>query len=228
MKVHPLAELFPMDDDDLDALAADIAANGQRLPVIVDPDGVLLDGRRRSEACRRIGREPEAEVYDGDPVALIVSLNVERRHLSAGQRAVIAAQALRLDSSASGRKRGVGQAAERIGVHRQRIAEATLVLDHAPELAPHVVEGLVLLADAHAIARMHQHDAEYEEPSPDLGWAEECAALERDGWSAPCSPSPATRRCVASSPRWVNPSRPGSTEVNGSPPRPARSTSSTS
>jgi len=40
--IHPAADLFPMmKDDELDALAADIKANGQQQPVAVHRDLVL-------------------------------------------------------------------------------------------------------------------------------------------------------------------------------------------
>ena len=93
--VHPFAARFPMlDDDDLADLAADIAANGQREPITLNLDGVLIDGRNRLEACRRAGVEPTWETRDiADPVAFILSLNVRRRHLTKRQIAMAVAMA---------------------------------------------------------------------------------------------------------------------------------------
>ena len=93
MKVHPVAEWFPLlDEEELAALAEDIRANGLRTPITVDPSGVLLDGRNRLAACKRIGIEPTREVYDGDAVAFIIGANLHRRHLSVDQRGLIAAR----------------------------------------------------------------------------------------------------------------------------------------
>lgn len=92
---HPAADLFPlMGADELASLAEDIKANGLRQPVVLDADGRVLDGRNRLRACEAAGVEPqfvtvEAEV---DPVALVVSLNVKRRNMTASQRAVSAAE----------------------------------------------------------------------------------------------------------------------------------------
>lgn len=85
--VHPVAALFPMlAGEELDALAADIKANGLQQAVVVK-DGVLLDGRNRLAACEREGVEPTFREYEGDnPTAFIVSANLKRRHLTREQR----------------------------------------------------------------------------------------------------------------------------------------------
>ena len=95
-KIHPAAEAFPMlGTEELQELSDDIKANGLREPIWMydDPEHgrVLLDGRNRMEACRIAGVDPVERDYDGsDPVAFIVSQNVHRRHMSAGQRAAAA------------------------------------------------------------------------------------------------------------------------------------------
>jgi hypothetical protein len=51
LKNHPYADLFPMmSTAELEALTADIAANGLRHP-IVRYKGMVLDGRNRLLAC---------------------------------------------------------------------------------------------------------------------------------------------------------------------------------
>jgi 16S rRNA G966 N2-methylase RsmD len=93
---HPAADLFPMlDGDELQSLADDIAVNGLMEPLTLydDPDlGVtLLDGRNRLAACRLAVVEPATKYYDGpDPVRFVVSENIHRRHLTTGQRAMLA------------------------------------------------------------------------------------------------------------------------------------------
>ena len=94
MEVHPAAQLFPLlEAGELEALAADIAANGLQQPVVLDTDGRVLDGRNRVRACELAGVTPDYSVYDGDdPVGFVVSANIHRRHLSESQRAMIAAR----------------------------------------------------------------------------------------------------------------------------------------
>jgi ParB-like chromosome segregation protein Spo0J len=93
--LHPAAEIFPvMDDEAFAALVADIAAHGQREPILV-LDGQLIDGRHRLRACAQLGLEPlvrEITADEGEPFSLVVSLNLQRRHLSESQRAMVAAQ----------------------------------------------------------------------------------------------------------------------------------------
>jgi hypothetical protein len=95
MRVHPLADRFPMmSEAELIELAADIKANGLAHALVLDHTGeVLVDGRNRLEGCKRAGVEPRFERLgeDVDLVAYILSLNVTRRHLNAGQRAILIA-----------------------------------------------------------------------------------------------------------------------------------------
>jgi ParB-like chromosome segregation protein Spo0J len=88
--VHPAAEIFPlMGEADLQELAADIKAHGQREPVAFYRDQ-LLDGRNRWLACRLAGVDPETcEIDDDDsfdPEAYVISVNAHRRHLTPEQR----------------------------------------------------------------------------------------------------------------------------------------------
>jgi ParB-like chromosome segregation protein Spo0J len=98
--VHPAAELFPLlSDDELAELAGDIKAHGLHEAVWLyrDPDRgtVLLDGRNRWRACYLAGiKDIPVRWYDGDdPVTFSISLNVVRRHLTAGQKAAVASNA---------------------------------------------------------------------------------------------------------------------------------------
>jgi hypothetical protein len=53
--------------------------------------------RNRLLACEKAGVEPRFEDFDGDDataLALVISLNVQRRDLTAGQRAIVAAKSL--------------------------------------------------------------------------------------------------------------------------------------
>lgn len=90
MKVHPAAELFPLlGDEALSELTADIRTHGLRHE-IVTYQGAVLDGRNRLRACELAGVEPRFEEFHGtDPVAYVVSANLQRRHLNESQRAML-------------------------------------------------------------------------------------------------------------------------------------------
>lgn len=97
MKFHPVANLFPlMDDEKLKELAEDIKANGLLEPgYVYGDDDELLDGRNRYLACGMAGIDFEYHEYKGDdPVAFVHSLNYQRRQLTQGQKAVYWARRL--------------------------------------------------------------------------------------------------------------------------------------
>ncbi len=94
IEVHPAAHLFPMlPDAALADLAADIAANGLREPIVLW-EGQVIDGRNRMTACQRAGVPPTFTtlLHCPDPVAYVLSANLHRRHLTESQRSVLAAR----------------------------------------------------------------------------------------------------------------------------------------
>lgn len=94
MDFHPLAELFPLlEGAEFEVLAEDIRVNGLLEPIVLHPDGSILDGRNRYRACEAAGVEPHFRTFSGnDPHAFVISANIKRRHLNETQRAMIAAK----------------------------------------------------------------------------------------------------------------------------------------
>lgn len=111
-KIHPAAEIFPMlPPDELEALAQDIAENGQEEPIWLHPDGRVLDGRNRLAACELRGIEPKFRTWDGkgSAVKFVLSKNLRRRHLNPSQLALAALEALPLlELEAKERQRAAG------------------------------------------------------------------------------------------------------------------------
>ncbi len=163
--VHPYADKFPMlPEGELADLAESIRANGLRQPVVVTPDGLILDGRNRAAACELAGVEPATVLYEGDDLAeYVIDANVGRRHMSAGARAMSTALVLAADGRRKdGRwKRGsvaIGESATKDG-WQHRLKECGVVLDYAPDLAPAVVSGALAL-DAALRQAEDRRDAE--------------------------------------------------------------------
>jgi ParB-like chromosome segregation protein Spo0J len=107
--VHPAALLFPlMEEAELQQLADDIRAHGQREPVVL-LNLAVLDGRNRLLACERAGIQPLfTHRTDGqvpDAVAYALAANIYRRHLTPSQRAAIAAEASLLVEEQRARER---------------------------------------------------------------------------------------------------------------------------
>lgn len=137
-EAHPVAGLFPMlAGDDLEELIASIYEQGLLQPVVLDADGRVLDGRNRLAACERLNVIPEVIVYDGEnPDGYAFAVNVDRRHLTKGQMAIVAARALLV--SDNGNQDAMAKA---IKVSQTRIAEANVILASAPDLADAVMIG---------------------------------------------------------------------------------------
>ncbi|WP_179199805.1 ParB N-terminal domain-containing protein [Streptomyces sp. NRRL B-24572] len=133
-----------LSQDELLDLADSIKAEGQHRPIVLDSDGVLLDGRNRLAACEIAGVEPRFTTYTGNnPTALILSNNVFRRHISKGQQAMITAMAC----SVSGHS--LRDLAKLHGLSRSRLSAANVVLKYSRELAEQVRIGAVSLDNAY-------------------------------------------------------------------------------
>jgi N6-adenosine-specific RNA methylase IME4 len=158
---HPLAGLFPLlEGDEFDALVADVRAHGLRQRIVLH-GGMILDGRNRYAACIEAGIEPRFEAFNGaDPLAYVVSLNLQRRHLSESQRAIVAAKIATLkDGQRSDLVQGlpIGRAAEMLNVGERSVARAKSVLDEGvPELIDKVERGDVSVSAAAELARLSE------------------------------------------------------------------------
>ncbi|WP_051786801.1 MULTISPECIES: ParB/RepB/Spo0J family partition protein [Streptomyces] len=164
--------MFPMlSQDELLDLAESIKAEGQHKDIVLDSDGVLIDGRNRLAACEIAGVEPRFTTYTGNnPTALILSSNVFRRHISKGQQAMITAMAC----SVSGHS--LRDLAKLHGLSRSRLSAANVVLRYSRELAEQVRIGTLSLDNAYntvsegkarAGARQKKYDR-LRELAPDL------------------------------------------------------------
>ena len=169
---HEVANIFPMmSDDEFSALVEDIRANGQRQPIYIH-DNKIVDGRNRYRACQKLGIEPDTRVWDGvgSLVSFVVSLNLQRRHLTSSQKATVAMDVLPiLEAEAKERQRAAGEefgrgklgqlidqaiddqhqraprtadiAAQMVGTNRQYVSDAKRLRDEAPELLERVRSG---------------------------------------------------------------------------------------
>lgn len=165
MQFHPVSELFPgMPAPEFEALVADIAHNGLREPIHVMGETVI-DGRHRYRACQAAGVEPRyVEVDENtDVYALVISLNLHRRHLSDSQRAMVAA---RLETLGHGQRAATArdanlhvctreEAAQKLAVSTRSVANAAKVrAEGVSELVAAVDRGDIAVSTAADIARL--------------------------------------------------------------------------
>lgn len=169
MKHHPIADVWPMmEEDKLSELADDIRKNGQLVPVWLY-DGKILDGRNRYAACKIAGVEPKTKEYTGDePTAFAVAMNDRRRHMNKGALAAVAAE-LEPHFAADAKRRQIRkpksesvvekvpqqtprkareEAAASVGVNDRYVSDAKKVKQEAPEVFERLKAGKITLQDA--------------------------------------------------------------------------------
>jgi hypothetical protein len=95
LPIHPYAAIFPpMTGPEFDGLCRSIARGGLDEKIVLY-EGMILDGCGRDQACRVTGVTPRYREYDGEcgsPLNFVVAKNLHRRHLTEGQRALVAAK----------------------------------------------------------------------------------------------------------------------------------------
>jgi hypothetical protein len=153
-----LAELFPLpSEDELRAMADDIAAHGLREP-IVTLEGQILDGRCRYLACKMAAVEPQFENYAGDdPIAYVYSRNVARRHLTKPQCEILAARLadLRVGSNQHSAGLPIGRACQLLHVKERSVGRARKIVGRGiPELVQAVESGKVSLSAGEQISQL--------------------------------------------------------------------------
>lgn len=156
LQAHPVADLFPlMEGSVYIALLEDMRQHGQREPVVLHPDGRILDGRNRYRACQEIGLPLSTITWDGNGTELnfVLSLNLHRRHLDESQRAMVAAKVANLKDGqqAASIEAAVTQpeAAEMLNVSRASVQRARKILEKgSPELIAGVEQGRVTVSAA--------------------------------------------------------------------------------
>lgn len=129
MMPHKYAEIFPaMDRKQFQLLVASIREHGQQEPIVVYK-GKILDGRNRAGACANLQIKPKTVEYTGkDPLAFVMAANLHRRHLTASQRAMVAAKMADLKHGQRKKPQGVSAETPKGGT-----GEDTVTIDEAAE-----------------------------------------------------------------------------------------------
>ena len=173
LPVHPAADAFPMhDEDDLNRLAVDIAQNGLKHPIVMTPDGQVLDGRNRLAACQLVRVEPEFVVCEDDPWAYSRSVNINVRTMSTGQKAAACALSLIAEGKRKNGRWARGSVPEDgdaingsvNSAWQQRMNEAGFVADWSDDLdlLRGVRDGRIALDAAYKQAKARKDKADFE------------------------------------------------------------------
>ena len=163
--IHPACAAFPdVAPDEIDALSMDIGRVGLLLPIMTCR-GQIIDGKNRLAACEMAGVEPIYKEFtvDGstEPTEKQIwqyacSMNSRRRHLTTGQRALIAVQMVGTFHGFNQHTEIEGvtvvtssEAADSLRVSRKAVVEAkSVIAKGSPKLIDAVRSGKVSLNDA--------------------------------------------------------------------------------
>jgi hypothetical protein len=172
LQFHPLANCWPlMEDEDFDDLVESIRLTGLRNAILLDSEGLIIDGRNRYRACLIAGKKPRYEYWDGKGslMNIIKAYNKDRRHMTASQTAASVAlmdEVIEKEKAdaADRRKRKPdsvkepvpeqtsGQSrdklGEQFGVSGRYVSDAIKVKNDAPEVFEKVHKGEVSLKAA--------------------------------------------------------------------------------
>lgn len=89
VKIHPLADSFPMmGEEEIEAISNSIMADGLRNPIVIDIDGVLIDGRNRYAALKRLNCTIR-EGYMADTQQASYSLVNQKTKIGDGELCII-------------------------------------------------------------------------------------------------------------------------------------------
>jgi hypothetical protein len=192
-KVHPAAMAFPrMPTAAYNELKSDIAANGIRVPILINKKAdTILDGRNRVLVAHDLNltdAEIPIEVFTGKPeeeVGEIISRNIHRRHLTDDQRVAIVAKLRgpQLTKEAEEREKA-GKAANPVfnstqgrtwrqvaaeaDVSQHKARSALMTAKHARFELDMVIAGKAKLAKAHANAKAKAKKSSKPKPQKSL------------------------------------------------------------
>jgi hypothetical protein len=166
LKTHWTADMYPLNESDVEALAASIKANGQRTPIMALKDGTIIDGRNRWLACQKAGVEPLLNIInpDGEDVPdevlwnIATDCNSMRRDMTSSLRACLAAESWKRlypdgKPNVTRVKKGDERKAisclsfedfakDKFKVNHLYAKQALAILNHSPELLEDAKNGL--------------------------------------------------------------------------------------
>lgn len=183
MEYHELANMFPMVEANIKAIAASIKEGGynEETPIVLY-QGKILDGRHRWEACKLTNTQPTIIYFTGaDPLKYVIDKNLNRYHLNESQRAVVAAKLANMQHGGDRRSDQAAnlpvenletfpqvsqaQAAEMLNVSDRSIRTIKDIERKAPELIEKIERGEMTANQANKEVKRIE---KYNQPSPVL------------------------------------------------------------
>jgi len=160
-EVHSLAGIIPaLPPEPYALLENDIAAHGVKVPIVLYEEKIL-DGKERVRICKKLGIDCPVVIYSGrEPLSMVLSLNLARRHLNESQRAMVAARIANIGHGGDRRHTdqdaklrvdqiAIRQAAQRLNVSSRSVEAAKKVLrEGGPDLIAAINAGKISVSKA--------------------------------------------------------------------------------
>lgn len=93
--------LPPLSPDEYQALEQSILEHGVLVPILLDENGIVIDGHHRRKIAKHhdidCPTETKTGLTDTAKRTLALSINLDRRHLNREQRRILAAESLKVD-----------------------------------------------------------------------------------------------------------------------------------
>jgi hypothetical protein len=206
MEYHELSTVFSSfeDTEEFVQLVKSIREDGLNHPILLW-QGKIVDGRHRHKACLEAGVEPQYE-YIPDSMSLsqvmdrVVAENILRRHLTTGQRAMIAAALANMTVGGNGSNqysdskainlsdsKTTAEAAKSLNVGEATVRHAKEVRRDAPDLAEKVARGEMSLHAAKTESRERKGEppkTTSAPPKPTTMSLDEMMRVGGDNWNS--------------------------------------------
>jgi ParB-like chromosome segregation protein Spo0J len=117
---HEYASLIPeLSTQEYESLKQSIKQNGLWVPIVVNKDGVILDGHHRYKVCQELGiEEPKTETKEFkdklEEQIFVIDSNLQRRHLNNFQRTELALKSKSILDQIVKRNESLGGKGDRI------------------------------------------------------------------------------------------------------------------
>lgn len=130
---EPFQALPPLSAEDYRALEESILSDGVLCPILVDENGVVIDGHHRQKIAKRHNvpcpREVKAGFTDVEKRTMALTLNLHRRHIIREQRRELVAESIKADPQLSDREHG-----RRTGVSDKTVGTVRRELESTAEI----------------------------------------------------------------------------------------------
>jgi ParB-like chromosome segregation protein Spo0J len=125
--------LPPLSPEEYVELERSILENGVMVPIVLDENGVVIDGHHRQQIAQHHNlpcpSETKAGFSDTEKRGLALSLNLHRRHLTREQKRALVAESIKADPQLSDREHG-----RRTGVHKDTAGAVRQQLEKSGEI----------------------------------------------------------------------------------------------